>query len=98
MTKAERLEYGESRMTHAMVLTGFHVADGKPSRWKVENSWGKERGNEGYFVMSDGWFREYMYQVVVHRKYLSDALQTALAEKPVALPPWDPMGSLAIVR
>lgn len=99
LTKAERLDYRESCMTHAMVFTGVNLLeDGKPNRWKVENSWGDERGQKGYYVMSDPWFDEYMYQVVVHKKYLSDELKKALEQKPIELPPWDPMGSLALMK
>ena len=95
MTKAQRLDYGESLMTHAMVFTGVNVVHGSPDRWRVENSWGAENGNKGYFVMGDDWFDAYMYQVVVRRAYLPQDLQAALAQPPVELPPWDPMGSLA---
>jgi bleomycin hydrolase len=95
MTKAERLDYGQSQMTHAMVFTGVNLVNGRPNRWKVENSWGTEPGNKGFFVMSDSWFDEHMYQVVVQRKYLSPALQAALKSEPIQLKPWDPMGSLA---
>jgi bleomycin hydrolase len=96
LDKAQRLDYGESRMTHAMVFTGVHVVDGRPTRWKVENSWGKESGHEGFFVMSDSWFDAYMYQVVVQKKYLSEELRGALGQAPIVLPPWDPMGALAL--
>ncbi len=95
LDKAARLDYGESRMTHAMVLTGAHLVDGRPARWKVQNSWGKDPGQDGYYVMSDDWFDEYLYQVVVHRRHLSPQLQAALAEPPTVLDPWDPMGALA---
>ena len=95
MTKAERLDYGESLMTHAMVFTGVNVVDGRPNRWRVENSWGTDNGQKGYFVMSDDWFDAYMYQVVVRRSHLPEELQAALSQDPIALPPWDPMGSLA---
>jgi bleomycin hydrolase len=71
------------------------LVNGRPNRWKVENSWGTEPGNKGFFVMSDSWFDEHMYQVVVQRKYLSPALQAALKTEPFQLKPWDPMGSLA---
>ncbi|WP_067624038.1 aminopeptidase C [Alicyclobacillus acidiphilus] len=98
MTKAERLDYAESLMTHAMVFTGANVIEGKVNRWKVENSWGKEPGKDGFFVMSDKWFDEYMYQIVVHRKYLSDDLAAAFDAEPIVLKPWDPMGSLATLR
>jgi bleomycin hydrolase len=95
LTKAERLDYGESLMTHAMVFTGVNLVDGRPNRWKVENSWGTDPGNKGYFVMSDAWFDQFMYQVVVQKKYLSPELKAALEQDPIVLPPWDPMGSLA---
>ena len=96
MNKAERLEYGHSLMTHAMVFQGVNLdEDGRPNRWRVENSWGKEPGKDGYYVMTDAWFDEYLYQVVVNRKYLPEEVPKAFAEKPILLEPWDPMGSLA---
>ena len=95
LDKAGRLDYGESRMTHAMVFTGVNVVDGRSNRWKVENSWGKDPGRDGFFVMSDGWFDEYMYQVVVQKKYLTTEQRAALAQPPIELQPWDPMGALA---
>jgi len=98
LDKAGRLNYGESLLTHAMVLTGVNLVDGKPNRWKVENSWGDKSGKDGYFVMGDKWFDEFNYQIVVHKKYLSDELKKSLAKKPVVLPPWDPMGALALMR
>ena len=93
--KADRLDYCESLMTHAMVFLGANLIDGKPNRWKVENSWGDTHGDKGYYVMADSWFNEYMYQVVVNRKYLSDELKAAFLQEPIELKPWDPMGSLA---
>lgn len=99
MNKAERLDYGESLMTHAMVFQGVNLdEDGKPNRWRVENSWGEEPGEKGYYVMSDDWFNEYMYQVVVNKKYLSEELLAEYESEPIMLEPWDPMGSLAVVR
>ena len=97
MTKEERLDYGESLMTHAMVLQGVHLdAEGKPVRWRVENSWGKDRGKDGYYLMSDDWFSEYTYQVVVHKKYLSAEQLAQYEGEMKVLEPWDPMGSLAL--
>ena len=97
MTKAQRLDYGESLMTHAMVFTGVNLDKvGKPNRWKVENSWGEDRGNKGFYIMSDRWFDEYMYQIVVNKKYLSKEQLKAYEEEPTVLAPWDPMGSLAL--
>lgn len=95
LDKAGRLNYGESLMTHAMVFTGVNLVDGKPNRWKVENSWGEKSGNKGYFVMSDKWFDEYNYQIVINKKYLSEKLLEAWKTEPIVLKPWDPMGSLA---
>lgn len=99
MDKAERLDYGESLMTHAMVFQGVNLdEDGKPNRWRVENSWGEEPGEKGYYVMSDDWFDEYMYQIVVDKKYLPEELVSEYEAEPIMLEPWDPMGSLALVR
>ena len=95
LDKAGRLDYGHSLMTHAMVLTGVNLIDDKPNRWKVENSWGDKNGNKGYFVMSDKWFDQYVYQIVVDKEYLSPDLLKAWDTEPIELKPWDPMGSLA---
>lgn len=97
LDKAQRLDYGESLMTHAMVLTGVNLdEEGKPTRWRVENSWGEEPGEKGFFVMSDDWFNEFTYQIVVHKKYLSEEQRQLLKMDPIVLKPWDPMGSLAL--
>lgn len=95
MSKAERLDYGESMMTHAMVLTGVDLVDDQPTKWKVENSWGDKVGEKGFFVMSDDWMEEFCYQIVVNKKYLPKELQEILKEEPTVLAPWDPMGALA---
>ncbi len=95
MNKAERLDYGESLMTHAMVLTGVNLMDEKPNRWKVENSWGPATGNKGFYVMSDEWFSEFTYQIIVNKKYLSEKELKEYSADPIELEPWDPMGSLA---
>lgn len=96
MDKAQRLDYGDSLMTHAMVFQGVDLDDnGQPLRWRVENSWGKDAGEEGYYVMSDAWFSEYTYQVVVNKKYLTAQQVEELSQEPIHLEPWDPMGSLA---
>ncbi|TWW13050.1 aminopeptidase C [Dellaglioa algida] len=95
LSKAERLDYGESLMTHAMVLTGVDLVDNQATKWKVENSWGEKVGKKGFFVMSDNWMEEYCYQVVVNKKFLPEKLQTILKEEPKVLAPWDPMGALA---
>ncbi len=95
MDKAERLEYHQTAMTHAMLFTGVDVVDGRPRRWRVENSWNDKVGEKGFFLMNDSWFAEYMFEIAVPASYLPEELRQALELEPVALPPWDPMGSLA---
>lgn len=96
MTKEERLDYRDSAMNHAMVLVGVNLdRDGRSNRWKIENSWGEEPGKKGYFIASDAWFDEFTYQVIIHKKYLTEEWKKALEEEPIELAPWDPMGSLA---
>ena len=94
--KAGRLDYSESFMTHAMVLTGVDLDEnGKAKKWKVENSWGEKVGNKGYFVASDAWMDEYTYQIVVRKEFLTAAELAAYEAEPLVLAPWDPMGALA---
>ncbi len=96
LDKAERLDYGQSAMNHAMVFTGVDLDDaGNPTKWRVENSWGDKPGNKGFMVMTDRWFDEYNYEVAVEKKYLSPELLEVLKMEPIKLPPWDPMGALA---
>lgn len=96
MTKEERLDYSESLMTHAMVFQGVDLDEDKnPTKWRVENSWGKDAGKDGYLVMTDRWFNEYMYQVAINKKYLSEEILKNWEKEPKHLKPWDPMGSLA---
>ncbi|HSI72812.1 MAG TPA: C1 family peptidase [Fimbriimonas sp.] len=97
MTKAERLMYGHSLMTHAMVFTGVDVGENdQPRKWRVENSWGDERGQKGWFQMSDKWFDEFNYEVVVHKSHVPAGVLETLTQQPIELEPWDPMGSLAL--
>jgi bleomycin hydrolase len=97
MTKEQRLDYGESLMTHAMVLTGVNLEDnGKPNRWRVENSWGERVGEKGFFVMSDDWFNEFTFQIVVKKEFLTKEQREMFTKEPIVLKPWDPMGSLAL--
>lgn len=98
-SKEERLDFKESLMTHAMVFMGcdYDEKENKIKRYKVENSWGEDAGEKGYFVMSDEWFNEFMYQVLINKKYLTDKIITAYEEEAIKLEPWDPMGSLAKV-
>lgn len=95
-SKADRLLYHQTAMNHAMLFTGVDVSQGKPRRWRVENSWGEEKcGRKGYFVMNDNWFDEHMFEIAARKSALPKNLQKALELKPIVLPAWDPMGSLA---
>ena len=97
MDKAARLEYGDSQMTHAMLFTGVDLdSKGKPTKWRVENSWGDKGGDKGYHIMTDKWFDNYNYEVVVHKSCLPDDLVEIFeTSEPIPLKPWDPMGALA---
>lgn len=95
VSKEDMLDFGISQMNHAMVLTAVNIKDGKPNRWKIENSWGDQNGEKGYYLASDTWFDKYVYQAIIDKKYLSKEQLKAWEEKPIILKPWDPMGSLA---
>jgi len=97
LNKASRLEYSDSRMTHAMLFTGVDLdLKGEPIKWRVENSWGDKAGNKGYHIMTDNWFDEYNYEIVVHKSFLPDDLIAVFeTSDPISLQPWDPMGALA---
>jgi bleomycin hydrolase len=93
--KADRLVYHETQMTHAMLFTGVDVLDGVTRRWRVENSWGPDKGKDGFYTMNDSWFDEYVFEIAARRDALPEALRQALDADPIVLPAWDPMGSLA---
>ena len=96
MSKAERLDARESAMNHAMLITGVNLdEEGKPNRWKIENSWSDERGEKGYYVMNGSWFDNFVYQAVIEKKYLSAKQIAELETEPMHFMPWDPMGTLA---
>ena len=94
--KRDALNTFESRMTHAMVFMGVNlIEDKKADKYCVENSWGKDVGSEGFYVMSDDWFSKYVYQIVIFQKYLTEEEKQSLLKDPIFLEPWDPMGALA---
>ncbi|KAJ8266289.1 hypothetical protein GJAV_G00128720 [Gymnothorax javanicus] len=98
MTKEERLVHKDSCMTHAMVLTGVTDKEGKEEgfeKWRVENSHGEEADNKGYLLMTDDWFSEFVYELVVDKKFVSEEVLKVMDQGPVVLPAWDPMGALA---
>lgn len=91
MTKGQRFEHRESLPTHAMVLGGVDLVDGKPTKWKVENSWGPKVGDKGFFVMSDEWMDQYTYAVAVRKDLLTPELQEIAQSTPIVLPYWNEM-------
>ncbi|ADB30345.1 Bleomycin hydrolase [Kribbella flavida DSM 17836] len=95
LDKAERLLHHETLMTHAMLFTGVDLVDGKPRRWRVENSWGDEKADNGFWTMNDSWFGEHVFEIAVRRSALPADLQARLDDEPIVLPAWDPMGALA---
>ncbi|OIK05429.1 aminopeptidase C [Streptomyces monashensis] len=95
MDKADRLLHHDTQMTHAMLFTGVDVVDGAPRRWRVENSWGEEKADRGFWTMNDSWFDEHVFEIAARRSALPPRLAAALDEPPIVLPAWDPMGALA---
>ena len=95
MNKAERISTFDSGSTHAMTLTAVDLdAQGKPVKWKVENSWGADTGFSGCFIMTNEWFNEYMFRLVVNKKYASEKLLKEFEQKPTMLTPDDPLFQL----
>lgn len=98
LSKEERVRVGNSAMNHAMVITGVHLDEvtKKPIRWKIENSWGDETGAKGYYLMSDKWFDEFVFQIVTNKTFVDKETYRIWKSKDyVTLPYYDPMGSLA---
>jgi bleomycin hydrolase len=95
LDKADRLLYHETQMTHAMLFTGVDVLHGVTRKWRVENSWGADKGKNGFYTMNDSWFDEYVFEIAARRSALPETLRQALDTKPIVLPAWDPMGALA---
>lgn len=90
MAKGDRLWYGASSATHAMLLTGVDFdAEGNPTRWKIENSWGKDVGRDGYFVCSEAYFKEFVYEAVIHKDHFTPEQLEMLKKKPQYINAWD---------
>jgi bleomycin hydrolase len=94
LSKADRFLYRESSPTHAMVFTGVDVSDGNAVKWLVENSWGDDKGNKGFWTMIDDWFDINVYDCIVNKKYVPEDVLKILEQKPIVRPPWDPMFSI----
>ena len=94
LSKADRLLYREGFPNHAMVFIGVDVKDGKPVKWLVENSWGKEKGDGGLWTMYDSWFDEHVYGIIVKKAYVPNDILQILKQDSIELPPWHPMNAL----
>ena len=97
LNKKERIDFGDSLMTHAMAITGYNTDSfGNIDRWEIENSWGSSGMNEGYYSMSDEWMDQFVYQIIVNIKFLNSENKNLWNKEIISRhPPWDPMGSLA---
>jgi bleomycin hydrolase len=92
MNKADRISTFDSGSTHAMTLTAVDLdTDGKPLKWEVENSWGPSAGHNGYLIMTNRWFNEYMFRLVVNKKYASPEILSQFNKKPIMVMPEDPL-------
>ena len=89
MDKAERIATWDSASAHAMTLSGVDLdEDGSPKKWLIENSWGNV-GQNGYLIATDRWMDEYLFRLVIEKKYASPKILKAMEQKPIALPSWD---------
>lgn len=92
MDKKARILTRQSGSAHAMALVAVDTDEnGVPTKWEFENSWGANIGNHGYLTFTDDWFNEYIFRVVLHKKYLGEKALKALNQKPIQLPIWDYM-------
>jgi len=91
MNKADRIRYRASNANHAMVFIGADTTNGKALKWRVENSWGNDKGNKGYWTMYDNWFDKYVFTVIINKKYLKAEDLKLLDKKPKKIPAWDPL-------
>jgi len=91
MDKKQRVQTHSSGSSHAMTLIAVDLKDNKPCKWMVENSWGANSGYKGRIIMTDEWFDEYMFRLVVEKKYIPSDISAMLNQTPILLPAWDPM-------
>jgi len=92
MDKKARIQTFESGSSHGMALMGANIInDNTADKWLLENSWGNKKGHNGYLIMTDEWFDEFMFRLVVHKKYIDEETLKILEQEAIILPPWDPM-------
>ncbi len=92
MDKKQRIQTFESSSTHGMALIGLNIDENKKiDKWLLENSWGAEKCNKGFLTMTDEWFAEYLFRLVINKKYIDKKTLKILEQKAIKLPPWDPM-------
>ncbi|KAJ2852913.1 bleomycin hydrolase [Coemansia erecta] len=94
LNKAEQMQYHDSHITHIVALTGVHIEDDKPVRWQIENSYGEDHSNKGYLTMTDKWFDEFAYVIVVDKNDLPSEILAVLDQDAIVLPPWNPMSRI----
>ncbi len=98
MDKETRIQYRFSTSNHAMVLLGVDILNDRTVKWLVENSHGRDEGDNGYYSMYDNWFDDYVYEVIVNKKYLTEETKKIFEQEPIHLPVWDPMSELLRVE
>ena len=97
LNKGDGLEYFQSILNHAMTIRGYDIDNNKNiTQWLVENSWGDEIGKDGEYIMSNDWYKKFVYQIVIDKKFLDTKTLKSLTKTPIMCPLWDPFGSLAI--
>lgn len=89
LSKSDRLRTGDGTVSHAMAIVGVDIVEGTPIKWKVENSWGDKYGEKGYFIMSDDWFEQHVYEVIVKKQYLNENDGKILSKQAIKMDPWD---------
>lgn len=91
------MNFGDSLMTHAMLITAVTLdkETKQPLKWRVENSWGDDRGDKGYVLFTQEWFEQFVFEVVVDKRFVAEDVLAISNMEPVVLPAWDPMGNLA---
>ena len=94
MDKCDEITYRASSPSHAVVIKGYNLKHGKTNGYLIENSWGDESGDNGYYFMSEEWLENYMFEIVVDKKYVPKKVENILKTTPIVLPYWSIFNSL----